>query len=411
MKLEYFIAKRLIKAKSNKSNVSTPIIKIAISAIIISMVMMIVSVATGIGLQEKIREKIGAFYGHVIISNFDNNNSEVSVSPILISDDFTSFINKLHGVKHIQAVATIGGIIRTENDFEGIILKGVDKNFYWNQISEYIIDGQMPDFSGEVSNDIAISEFLANRLNLKVGDAFNSFFLRENTEKAPFSRRFKIVGIYNSGLTDYDSSYIIGDIRHVQRFYKWKDNQVGNLEVFVTNFDDIATVGETIYSEIPSTYNSYTIEQKFPNIFEWLKLLDYNIIGIIFFMILISAINMIVALLVLILERTQMIGILKALGASNWTIRKIFLYNAGYLILYGLTIGNIIGITIIYIQKYAKVVTLNPENYYVKYAPVHIDWLQILGLNVGTVLICLVVLLIPSYLITKIAPSKAIRFQ
>lgn len=411
MKLEYFIAQRLIKAKSNKSNVSAPIIKIAISAIVISMVMMIVSVATGIGLQEKIREKIGAFYGHVIISNFDNNHSEVSVSPITVSTDFSDYVKNIEGVKHIQPVATIGGIIRTESAFEGIILKGVDKNFYWNQLEEYVSAGKMPDFSGEVSNDIAISEFLANRLNLKVGDEFNTFFLRDSADKTPFSRRFKIVGIYNSGLMDYDSSYIIGDIRHVQRFNKWKENQVGNLEVFVNDFTQIGSIGETIYAEIPSTYNSYTIEQKFPNIFEWLKLLDYNIIGIIFFMILISAINMIVALLVLILERTQMIGILKALGASNWTIRKIFLYNATYLILFGLAIGNAIGIAIIYIQKYAKVVKLNPENYYVKYAPVHIDWLQIIGLNVGTVLICLLVLLVPSYLITKIAPSKAIRFQ
>ena len=411
MKLEYFIAQRLIKAKSNKSNVSGPIIKIAITAIVISMIMMIVSVATGIGLQEKIREKIGAFHGHIIVSNFDNNNSEVSITPITASADLVDYIAALNGIKHVQAVATAGGIIRTETAFEGIILKGVDENFYWNQLQEYLVDGQFPDFSGPLSNEIAISEFLAKRLNLKVGDAFNTFFIRDEAEKLPFSRRFKIAAIFNSGLADYDSNFIIGDLRHVQRFYKWQENQVGNLEIFATDFTTIDALGDTIYAEIPSTFNSYTIKQKFPNIFEWLELLDFNIIGIIFFMILISAINMIVALLVLILERTQMIGILKALGATNWTIRKIFLYNAAYLILLGLAIGNVIGIGIVYIQKYTKVITLNPESYYVKYAPVHIDWLQILALNVGTIFICLFILLVPSYLITKIAPSKAIRFQ
>ncbi|UYW00622.1 FtsX-like permease family protein [Flavobacterium agricola] len=411
MKLEYFIAQRLIKAKSNKSNVSGPIIKIAITAIVISMIMMIVSVATGIGLQEKIREKIGAFHGHIIISNFDNNNSEVSISPITVSDNLYDYVKEMDGISHVQAVASTGGIIRTEDAFEGIILKGVDKNFYWDQLQEYVVAGKLPQFSENISNDIAISEFLANRLNLKVGDAFNTFFLRDSAEKLPFSRRFTIAAIYNSGLADYDASYIIGDIRHVQRFNKWKENQVGNLEVFVTDFKKIDEIGDAVYTEIPATYNSYTIVQKFPNIFEWLELLDFNIIGIIFFMILISAVNMIVALLVLILERTQMIGILKALGASNWTIRKIFLYNAAYLIIIGLSIGNAIGIGLIYIQKYGKVVTLNPESYYVKYAPVHIDWLQIAALNVGTIVICLLILLIPSYIITKIAPSKAIKFQ
>nr|WP_317631466.1 FtsX-like permease family protein [uncultured Flavobacterium sp.] len=411
MKLEYFIAKRLIGAKSNKSSVSAPIIKIAITAIVISMVMMLISVATGIGLQEKIREKVGAFNGHIVISNFDNNNSEVSISPIQKSDELYETLQNIPGITHLQAVATKGGIIRTETSFEGIILKGVDSTFNWTVIKEYLEEGQVPDFSSKLTNDVLVSRFIANRLNLKLGDEFNSFFMREETDKPPFSRRFKIVGIFNSGLQEFDSNFVLGDLRHIQRFNKWQPNQVGNIEAFISDFNAISTIGDQVYTQIPSTYNSYTIEQKYPNIFEWLKLFDFNIIVIIVFMILISAINMIVALLVLILERTQMIGILKAMGASNWLIRKIFLYNAAYLILIGLAIGNVVGIGLLYIQKNFEIVKLNPENYYVDVAPVHIDWLFILSLNLGTILICLLILLLPSYLISKTAPSKAIRFQ
>lgn len=411
MKLEYFIAKRLIRSNSNKSSVSAAIIKIAIIAIVISIVMMLVSVATGIGLQEKIREKVGVFNGHIVVSNFDNNNSQVSVSAIEKSDYLYKTLKEIPGVSHLQAVATKGGIIRTETSFEGIILKGVDKDFNFTAIQDYLIDGKLPDFSDKLTSDVLISEFLANRLQLKVGDSFNSFYMREETDKPPFSRRFTIVGIFNSGLQEFDSNFVIADIRHVQRFNKWDEKEVGAIEVFVNNFDHIATIGDVVYNEIPSTYNSYTMEQKYPNIFEWLKLFDFNIIVIIGFMILISAINMIVALLVLILERTQMIGILKALGATNWTIRKIFLYNAAYLIILGLFWGNLIGISLLYLQDIFGVIKLNPENYYVNVAPVHINWIQIIGLNLGTVLICLLILLIPSYLITKIAPSKAIKFQ
>ena len=373
--------------------------------------MMLVSVATGIGLQEKIREKVGVFNGHIVVSNFDNNNSQVSVSPIEKSDYLYKTLNEIPGVSHMQAVATKGGIIRTETSFEGIILKGVDSDYNFKSIKDYLIDGALPDFTDKLSNDVLISEFLAKRLQLKVGDSFNSFYMREETDKPPFSRRFKITGIFNSGLQEFDSNFIIGDIRHVQRFNKWEEKEVGGIEVFVNDFDQISAIGDVVYNEIPSTYNSYTMEQKYPNIFEWLKLFDFNIIVIIGFMILISAINMIVALLVLILERTQMIGILKALGATNWSIRKIFLYNAAYLIALGLFWGNLIGIILLYLQDTFGLVKLNPENYYVNVAPVHINGLQILFLNLGTIFICLLILLVPSYLITKIAPSKAIKFQ
>ena len=411
MNLEYFIAKRLITAKDYKSSISAPIIKIAIAAIAIGMVMMIVSVATGIGLQQKIREKVSAFNGHIIISNYDNNQSEATLTPITKNQEFYPKFNSVAGISHVQAIATKAGIIRTEKAFEGIVFKGVGKDYQWSNIKEYLVAGRLPYLSSQLKSEVVISQFLADRLQLKVGDAFNTFFIKENQNQLPNIRRFKISGIFNSGFQEFDATYILGDIRHIQRINKWSPNQIGAFEIFVDDFDQIQSVGEEVYQQTPSNLDSKTIIEKYSYIFDWLQLFDFNIVVILGVMILVATINMVVALLVLILERTQMIGILKALGANNWSVRKIFLYNALYLIFRGLLWGNGIGIGVLLIQKYYGVIQLNPENYYVNQAPVYFNWGYILALNLLTVTVCFVVLLIPSYLITKISPVKAIRYD
>ena len=280
-----------------------------------------------------------------------------------------------------------------------------------SNLKEYIIKGRLPIVNQRLNPEIIISEFLANRLNLKLGDSFNTFFMKEESNHLPNLRRFKIVGIYNSGFQEFDASYIIGDIRHIQKINKWKEDQIGSFEVFLDDFDKIEETGQAVYQETSSTLDSQTIVEKYSYIFEWLHLFDFNIIVILVIMIIVSTINMVVALLVLILERTQMIGILKSLGSNNWSIRKIFLYNAFYLIVRGLFWGNLIGIGLLLIQQQFGIIKLNPESYYVNEAPVYINIGYILALNVGTILVCLLVLLIPSYMITKISPSKSIRFD
>ncbi|WP_348825701.1 ABC transporter permease [Flavobacterium aestuarii] len=411
MNLEYFIAKRLITAKDYKSSISAPIINIAIAAIAIGMIMMIVSVATGIGLQNKIREKIAAFNGHIIISNYDNNQSEVTLSPIAKNQDFYPRFNAVPEVSHIQAIANKSGIIRTETAFEGIIFKGVGNDYQWKNINEYLVSGKLPVLSANITEEVVISQFLANRLELKVGDSFNTFFIKENQNQLPNVRRFKIAGIFNSGFQQFDATYIIGDIRHIQRINKWNSNQIGAFEVFVKDFNKIKETGDQVYKKTSSTLDTKTIIEKYSYIFEWLQLFDFNIIVILVVMILVATINMVVALLVLILERTQMIGILKALGANNWSVRKVFLYNAFYLIARGLLWGNGIGISLLVLQQQFGIIKLNPENYYVNQAPVYLDFGYILSLNLLTVTICALVLLIPSYIVTKISPVKAIRFD
>lgn len=417
MNLEYFIAKRLIAAKNHKSSISAPIIKIAIAAIAIGMIMMIISVATGIGLQQKIREKVAAFNGHIIITNYDDNQSEVSIDPISTNQDFYPKFKNVQGISHIQAVATKAGIIRTETSFEGIIFKGVGKDYQWKNLKEYLVQGKLPDLSKNLNPQVLISKYLADRLNLKVGDKFNTFFMKENSDQLPNLRVFEVTGIYNSGFQEFDATYIIGDIRHLQRINKWKPDQVGAFEVFIDDFDKLEQKGQEVYQntqnkeDASKTLDTQTISEKYYNIFEWLHLFDFNIIVILVIMVIVATINMVVALLVLILERTQMIGILKAIGANNWAVRKIFLYNAFYLILRGLLWGNIIGIGLILIQQQFGIIKLNPDSYYVNVAPAYLDWFYILSLNIGTVIICLAVLLIPSYIVTKISPVKAIRFE
>lgn len=411
MKFEYFIAKRIIDSKAYKSSVSAPIIKIGIAAIAIGIIVMMIAIATGIGLQQKIREKVVAFNGDIIISNFDSNNSQESGNPVSMEQDFYPEFKSVEGVAHIQAVATKFGVIRTETDFEAVILKGVGADFNWIYFQDFLVKGRVPDYSGERNEEVLISQYLANRLQFKLGDSFTTLFRKDDPNKPPSMITYHIVGIYNSGFKDFDETYVFGDLRHLQRLNKWEDNQAGHFEVFVTDYSKLNEIYNEVYNNTPPLLNVTTVEQKFASIFEWIQIFVKNIYGIIGVMILVAGINMITALLVLVLERTQMIGILKALGSSNWAIRKIFLYNASYLITLGLLWGNVIGLGLLFAQKYFKLFPLNPDVYYVTEAPVYISLSYILALNIGTFILCLAMLLVPSYIITKISPVKAIRFE
>jgi lipoprotein-releasing system permease protein len=411
---EYFIAKRIIGTKAYKSSISAPIIKIGIAAIAVGMVVMMIAIATGIGLQEKIRDKVVAFNGHISVTNYDSNASQESIFPITLDDKTASFypdFKTVDGISHIQAVATIFGVIMTDSVFEGAVFKGVGKEYDWKYFEEFIVQGRIPSFDTKWSEEVLVSKYLADRLNFKLNDRFQMHFLKEDSKKPISSVGLKIVGIYNSGFQDFDATYLVGNLRHVQRINKWDENQIGNFEVFIKDYDDIDRLGVEVFQNTPSTLNTVTINDKFYSIIEWVKIFDKNIYGIIGIMILVAGINMITALLVLILERTQMIGILKALGSSNWSVRKLFLYNASHLIVLGLFWGNVLGLGILFAQKYFKIFPLDPSVYYVTEAPVYISVGYVVALNVGTLVLCLLMLLIPSFIITKISPVKAIRFD
>lgn len=413
MKFEYFIAKRLISAKDYKNSISAPIIKIAVTAIALGVIMMLISVATGIGLKQKIRDKIEAFNGDITIGNLDNSSAQVTENPIDKNQDFYPAFTSVPDVNHIQAVATKYGVIRTETDFEAVVVKGVGTDYKWDYLEEYLIEGRLPSYLEEEKNstEILLSEYMANRLEFEVGDKTIVYFMNAEEQERTRLVAFDVVGIFNSGFREFDKTFVIADITQLQRLNKWKADEVGGFEVFVNDFDKIEEAGIQVYHHTDSTLDARTIIQQYPSIFEWLSLFDFNIALIITIMIIVAGINMITALLVLILERTQMIGMLKALGSTDWSVRKIFLYNAVYLIGKGLFWGNLIGIGMLLIQKYFKVVPLNPDTYYVTEAPVYLSLDYILLINFGTLSLCLLMLLIPSYIITKITPVKAIRFE
>ncbi|WP_055435185.1 ABC transporter permease [Lacinutrix algicola] len=412
MNFEYFIAKRIIDSKAYKSSISAPIIKIGIVAIALGIIVMMIAIATGIGLQQKIRDKVVAFNGHATITNYDTNNSQESQKPISINQDFYPDFNSVSGIKHVQGVATRHAVFIQPDTFESVVIKGVGADYDWQYLQEFLVEGVLPDFSQKRNEDLLISQYFANRLNLKIGDKVTAYFLDKDATKLPRPLGYNVVGIYNSGFKDFDQQFAIGDIKHIQRLNKWEADQIGNFEVFIDDFDAIDQKTDAIFQETPSTLNVESVKQKFGMVFEWIGIFDKNIIGIIGIMIIVAGINMITALLVLILERTQMIGILKALGSSNNTVRKIFIYNATYLILKGLFWGNLIGLGLLFAQKYFGFLSFpNPEQYYMTTIPVYISLDYILLLNIGTFVLCLAMLLIPSYIITKISPVKAIRFE
>lgn len=373
--------------------------------------MMLLAFGTGLGLKHKIRDKITAFNGHLSVRSFNTNQANQNLYPIDGNQEFYPDFESVPDVIHVQKTAAKYGVIRTETDFEGIIVKGVSTDYDWSYFEEFIVEGRQLELSDNISREILISEYLANRLGFSIGDKAIIYFLKDKENKRPRSAAFTIVGLYNSGFQDFDKQFLIADLKQIQRLNKWKDNQIGQFELIVSDFDDIEKTRVQVYDNIDSFLNASSIVNEYPTIFEWIKLFDVNILLIVIIMIVVAGINMITALLVLILEQTRLVGVLKALGAQNFSISKIFLYNASYLILRGLFWGNLIGIALLLLQKYGKVITLNPENYYVTHAPIYLDWTYIVGINLGTISICMLMLVFPSLIISRISPVKAIKFD
>ena len=413
MSLEYFIAKR-IHFQQGKKNVSRPAVRIATIGIALGLAVMIIAVAVVIGFKNEIRNKTIGFGGHIQISNFDNNNT-YAMNPIKADDALIKKITSVVGVSHVEKFATKPGIIKTNNDFQGIVLKGVGGDFDWNFFKSNLVEGRIIDITNNsASKEIVISKYLCNLLGLKLGDSFFTYFIQDQVR----ARKFKIVGIYSTNFLEYDKLFLIADISQVQVLNGWPSDSYSGLEVLISDFDKIDEIGEAVYdatankfNEQGAAYTTQTIKQINPQIFSWLELLDMNVWVILFLMLAVSGFNMISGLLILILERTNMIGILKSVGATNWSIRKIFLYHSTFLILKGMFWGNLIGLSFCAIQYHTGLIPLDPEAYYVSFVPISFNWLYIILLNVGTLIASLLMMIGPSYLITKINPAKIIRYE
>ncbi len=413
MNLELFIAKRITNKGNDDNKISSPIVAIAKVSIALGICVMILAVAIVTGFKQEITQKITGFASHISITNYDNNSSyeQQPINKTLID---TASLYRLENVKHIQAFASKPAILKTNSEMQGVVLNGVGQNFDWQFFKQHLVAGKLLQFTEKKSNCIIISKKLSQLLQIGVGDKIMVYFI----QNPPRQRRFKVAGIYNTGMEEFDKLFILCDIRHIQKLNNWKANQIGGYEILLHQFDKLATTESQIKSLTSGLFTPdgsglkvTAINKKYPQIFTWLDMLDINTLVILILMILVAGINMISGLLIIILERTNTIGILKALGTSNWSIRKMFLYQALFIIGKGLLWGNIIGISLCLIQHYFHVIPLDPVSYYVDRVPIHINWLHIVLLNIGSAVITLAMLLLPSFLITKISPVEAIRFE
>lgn len=369
---------------------------------------MLLSIAIVKGFKAEIREKVRGFNGDIQYIKYDLNSSYEN-SPFVLNEDILKKTKEYNGVTHAAPFATKPGIIKANDEVEGVVFKGVDESYDWSYFSKIMLAGKTINFkdSTQAAKEIIISDFLAKRLNLKVGDDFLMYFIQESLRK----RKFEIVGIYNTGVEEVDKTYIIGAISLVKKLNNWTENEVGGYEIRVANFEKLDDYSEDLSSLLPPQIRTLSVKDNYPVIFDWLSLLDVNAQVILALMLIVAVINMISALLIMILERTNMIGLLKALGETNWGIRKIFLYQAFYLVGIGMLMGNIFGLGLGYFQQKTQFFKLDEASYYMKFIPVEFNFLDIALINLGTLLICLLVLLIPSMLVSKISPIKAIAFK
>lgn len=405
LNLAFFIAKRLsFKAERTFSKL---IVRIAILGITLGLCVMLLAIAIMKGFKTEIREKIRGFNGDIQVLKYDLNSSYENSSFNLEKQNLNK-IKQLSNVAVVDAFATKPGIIKANDEVEGVVFKGVDSAYHWDNFNKVLIAGKVIDFTKPGhQQQILISELVAKKLNLKVGDNFLMYFIQESLRK----RKFEIVGIYRTGVEEVDKIFVIGDMDLVRRLNKWEDNQVGGYELRIKDFNQLDATSYEVGDELPTQLKAVSVTTNFPSIFEWLSLLDINAQVVLVLMLMVAIINMISALLIIILERTHMIGLLKALGESNWGIRKIFLYNAVYLVGFGMLMGNIFGLGLGYIQQQTHFFKLDEASYYMSFIPVQFEWLDIILINIGTLVICLAVLIIPSMLVSKISPVKALSFK
>ena len=414
MNTEIFIARKLIVSKDNRKSISRSILNIAIFGISLGLAVMIVAMAVVTGFKNEITRKVVGFAAHIQILNFDSNMS-YETQPINSNQEFLTALREDPSIASVQVFATKAGIIKTKSDIQGVVLKGVGPGYDWGFLSDYLQEGEILTLvDSSRSNKVLISRYIASLLKLNINDDFLMYFIQE----PPRMRRFTVTGIFETSLEEFDKVFIFGDIRHIQKLNDWTEDQVSGFEVNLTDFSDLEEQTYMVmnkvgfgFEEDGSRLKVINIHDKYPQIFDWLNLQDMNVLIILILILVVAGFNMVSGLLILILDRTNMIGILKALGSPNVSIRKIFMYQSGFLIIRGLFWGNIIGIGICLLQKFTGIMELDQSSYYLNTVPVNLNALHIIALNLGTALAIILMLIIPSMIISRISPAMAIRFE
>ena len=417
MNFPLFIARRIYSDHiGDQQKVSKPAIRIAVAGVAIGLAVMIISVCVVLGFKHTIRDKVVGFGSHIQVANFYTLQSSAIDQPIAIGDSMINVLKKTEGVKHVQRFAMKQGILKTDNDFLGVMFKGVGPEFDSTFIHKNMVEGSIPHFSDQQStNRILISKDMANKLRVKAGDRIFAYFIGDGGVR---TRRFTISGIYQTNLAQYDKTTCFCDLYTARKLNAWTDDMVTGAELTVNDFKQLSTTANDIINRVNrtqdkygNTFSSKTIRELSPQIFSWLDLLDLNVWIILAIMIAVAVVTMISGLLIIILERTTMIGVLKALGARNSTVRHTFLWFAAFIIGKGLLIGDALALALILLQKFTGFAKLDPQTYYVDVDPVELDWMLIVALNVATMLIALFVLIAPSYLVSHIHPAKSMRYE
>ena len=409
MNSSIFIAKRLFTAKENNNNYTRPIIRIAILAIAISVAVMILSVFILSGFKDNISNKVIGLGSHIKITKF-NNNQSFENDPIDFNVDIYDKINNLDFVSHINIYATKAGIIKNDVDIHGIVLKGVSGDYNWEFFKNNLISGDIPNIQDSTkiaSNDILISESISKKLNIKLGEELVIYFI-QNPARV---RKFKVSGIYKTALSEFDDITAIADLNHLIKLNNWNTNQIGGYEIKTKDFDNVSSYTSEIDELIDFDLKAQNSKDLNPQIFDWLRLQDFNVVIILILMLLVGCVNMVTSLLIIILEKSKFIGVLKAIGLSNWNIRKIFIYNSLYILLNGLFWANLVVILFTFFQKRFHLISLDETIYFMSSVPVKFDVFSMFIINIGTIIICYLVLIIPTILIAKISPAKSIRFE
>lgn len=405
-----FIARRL--AFNTQRSFSRFIIRLSVTATIISVAVMILTLAFSNGFQQTISNKVFGFFGHIRVQDY--NALQVSIAeeiPVLKSDSVLNLVKINPYIKTVQAYATKNAILKTSETIEGVLFKGIEKEYDFSNLQNFLVAGRWIRFADSgYSSEVNLSESMAKQLKLKVNDQVLIFFIQPNGE-SPRPRKLTVAGIFKTGIEEYDKLFALGDLKLIQRLNNWKENEVGGYEIFLADYHKMNEVSTDIVPYLPLGLTSQTIKEIFPSIFDWLGLQNQTIYIVLIIMIIIALLNLVTCLLILVLERTRMVGLLKALGAPNSTIQKIFLYQGAFITFMGLLLGNILGLFISWLQLRYGFITLPEESYYISKAAVQIVWWQIGMLNLVTFIICTAVLLLPTIMVSKVQPVRAIQFR
>ena len=409
-----YIANRIHFDKSTRKKATPPAIRVAVAGVALGLAVMILSVAIVVGFKQEIRDKVVGFGSHIQITSFDSNTT-YEKQPVQYTDSLRQVLMAHEGVAKVEPVGTKLGMIKTDSDFMGVVLKGVMPDYDWSFFKKYLVEGNLPLITDSAtSNEVIVSKTIADKMNLHVGDKIYCYFVQDQVR----ARRFLVSGIYQTDFSDYDKLLMIGDVRQVQRLNGWNPDQYSEIELLVNDFDQADNIAYDLYTQLidrPDDYGTHYYPQSIrtlnPIFFGWLDLLDMNVWIILILMAAVSGFTMISGLLIIILERANMIGILKALGANNTSIRKIFLYVSTFLVGKGMIWGNVIGLVLCFLQQQFHIIKLNPEAYYVPYVPIELNFWYILWLNIGCMAISVLMLIAPSYLVSLIRPAKSIKFE